>query len=79
MYSNSDHTSTRTSCLETLEIIGNLSGNPELADHINRFMMNKGFEQLMEKAVGGEVLMGMLESSVGQCLGYFRSSNPNLR
>jgi len=79
LYSNCDHSATRSACLEALETIANLSGQPELADYLTKYKVNKGFEQLMEKAVMGEALLSMLESCLGQCLGYFRSSNPCLR
>jgi hypothetical protein len=79
LYSNCDHAPTRAACLETLEIIATIAGHSDLADYLAKYKLTKGFEQLMEKAVGGEVVMSMLESCMGQCLGYFRSSNPSLR
>eukprot|EP00088_Acartia_fossae_P063821 TRINITY_DN7819_c0_g1_i11.p1 TRINITY_DN7819_c0_g1~~TRINITY_DN7819_c0_g1_i11.p1 ORF type:complete len:590 (+),score=146.30 TRINITY_DN7819_c0_g1_i11:146-1771(+) len=90
LYSNCAHNPTSNACLETLETIANLAGHPILADYLAKYKISKGFEQLMEKAVvlqeeggGGDYVantfLNMLETSVGQCLGYFRSTNPSLR
>ncbi|XP_023324699.1 maestro heat-like repeat-containing protein family member 1 [Eurytemora carolleeae] len=81
LYSTSSHKETSKACLATLEVILEAAKEPDLAYQINSFNIIKGFDQLMDKIIGcsSTEINSMLESLIGQCLGYFRSSNPNLR
>ena len=73
------HHDTSNACLQTLQIIANIAGHTELADYLVKNKISKGFEHMMDKAVSDEKMVNMLDSCTGQCLGYFRSSNPSLR
>ena len=79
LYCDSVHHDTSNACLQTLQIIANIAGHTELADYLVKNKISKGFEHMMDKAVSDEKMVNMLDSCTGQCLGYFRSSNPSLR
>jgi len=81
LYSTSQHQATSEACLKTLEQIVLAAEEGTLAEEIAKFNITKGFESLMDKIVDStsSVIDAMLHSLVGQCLGYYRSSNPCLR
>jgi len=81
LHSTCAHEATSTACLKTLETILTAAQEKELAEDISKYSIVKGFEPLMEKisSCSSKEIDGMLQSLVGQCLGYFRCSSPKLR
>jgi len=81
LYSTSSHEETSKACMKTLESIVTAAQEPDLAEFIKKYNIQKGLEALVDKVIkSSNVVLGeMMHSLIGQCLGYFRSSSPVLR